>query len=70
MNEASPTWWSDVRRSRENALRQFEETLDRLERTLDGEPDYSQDGMNRNLEVWSALEVTARNAAGMLASWW
>jgi|GEM_PF-4015833 len=50
-----PPWWEDIRRSRENALNQYEKVLMRLGKCLDESAEHGEQSPRSSLEKWTAI---------------
>jgi DNA polymerase-1 len=62
-----PKWWSDIIRSGEHALEEYEHVLNLLEKMMTEEQDLSPSAVHRNAARWSELIMAAEAAAGRLA---
>ena len=62
-----PKWWSDIIRSGEHALEDYEHVLNLLEKMMTEEQDLSPSAVHRNAARWSELIKAAEAAADRLA---
>jgi hypothetical protein len=63
-----PAWWTDIERSRNEALAELESVLTALESTLIESSDKSPDSVKKRFLRWSELTGASRNAANRLSS--
>ena len=63
-----PPWWTDIERSRIQALRELESVLAALESTLSESADKSPDSVKKRFSQWSELTEASMNAAKRLSS--
>lgn len=62
-----PTWWSDIVRSGEQSLEDYENVLGLLEKMMTKEPDLSSSAVRRRAAGWSELVKAAEAAAARLS---
>lgn len=64
IDTALPSWWTDVERSRHNALAELDSVMDVMEKALSGSDSQSSQALQINLSRWSEL-VTASMSASL-----